>query len=214
MKSCVCAILFCAILAAGELRLRWKDEFSPCEGVGCSNGLSMETWNFEEGDGSKYGAFMTGWGNQEMQCYTNRSENVVVRKQAGGARGVLVIRAQFNETGLQCSNAGAPSSVRYWSSARITTRGKAAFMWANQTTPVKIEARVKFPTELGAWAAFWALPDTPRTDCLACGTYGDGWCSSGEIDILETANKDAKIHSTIHYGGTRSAAWLECKQRT
>ena len=32
-----------------------------------------------------------------------------------------------------------------------------------------------------AWPAFWMLPDTPRTNCVGCSAYGDGWCNGGEV---------------------------------
>ena len=55
------------------------------------------------------------------------------------------------------------------------------------------------------------LPDTPRTDCLACGAYGNGWCLSGEIDIMEHKNKEDMLYSTAHYGGLTSASWQDCR---
>jgi hypothetical protein len=119
---------------------------------------------------------------------------------------------QFEAQGLACVNPGAPNSTRYWSSARIHTRNKIAFMY-QPGKALRIAARVRIPqgerrqhfaalrlvslaslilmlnvvvlvslsSELGTWPAFWLLPDTNRTDCLGCGAYGNGWCSSGEV---------------------------------
>lgn len=110
-----------------------------------------------------------GWGNGEAQCYTRDRKNVRAVKQAGGISGVLVIEAHFSKLGFPCTantssavdaiaaagGAGgaktAPASfsdapaTRYWSSGRITTRNKAAFMWSNASSAVKVEAMIKFP---------------------------------------------------------------------
>jgi beta-glucanase (GH16 family) len=58
------------------------------------------------------------------------------------------------------------------------------------TPTVRIEARIRVPQGLGLWAAFWALPEDPnRYDtCSGCGAYG-GWPASGELDIMEAANR-------------------------
>ncbi|KXZ56635.1 hypothetical protein GPECTOR_1g572 [Gonium pectorale] len=155
---------------------------------------------------------LKGWGNNEAQCYTTRPQNARVVARAGGAAGVLVLSAQFHEDGLACLNPGADNSTRYWSSARLISRNKAAFGY--ESTPMKFEARVKVPNELGAWPAFWLLPNTHREDCLACGDFGDGWCSSGEVDILEARNRDGLFRSTVHYGGLPDQSWLDCHQAT
>jgi hypothetical protein len=84
-----------------------------------------------------------GWGNEEAQCYTSNSRNLRVERVLAGARGVLAIEAAFHEKGISCSNPGAPDSTRFWSSARIATRGKAAFGF--DSTAVKFQARVKLP---------------------------------------------------------------------
>ncbi|KAG2442830.1 hypothetical protein HXX76_002909 [Chlamydomonas incerta] len=229
--------------AAIDFQPRWQEEFDPCVGPpsNCVNGLRTSLWNFEFGDGSRYGPGTIGWGNGEAQCYTRDRRNVRAVKQAGGSPGVLVIEAHFSPSGFPCTSdtssavdatataavgAGATGSAttgpafsdapttRYWSSGRITTRNKAAFMWANASSAVKVEARIKFPQELGAWPVFWMLPDTPRNDCLACGAYGNGWCTSGEIDIAETRNRDPRIRSTLHFGGLKDQPWLDCKFAT
>eukprot|EP00198_Chlamydomonas_reinhardtii_P014126 XP_001703463.1 predicted protein [Chlamydomonas reinhardtii] len=49
------------------------------------------------------------------------------------------------------------------------------------------------------------LPDTPRTNCVGCSAYGDGWCNGGEIDIMETKNGDGIVSQTLHFGGGSGA---------
>lgn len=74
-----------------------------------------------------------------------------------------------------------------------------------QSETVRIEARIKLPKGNGLWPALWMLPETGATDeCSGCGIYGGAWPSSGEIDILESANNMDKIITTIHYGGPGS----------
>jgi len=111
-----------------------------------------------------------GWGNSERQYYTDRAENVRVEN------GVLVIEAK--EEAYQ-GNA--------YTSARLVTRGKAAWKYG------RIEARMKLPYGQGIWPAFWMLPtDSP---------YG-GWPMSGEIDIMEYLGHDTDTaYGTLHYGG-------------
>ncbi|MFO0228424.1 MAG: hypothetical protein ACK54B_03630, partial [Gemmatimonas sp.] len=55
--------------------LAWYDEF---------NGTTLDAtkWVAEEGNGfwgADSSAYVTGWGNDELQCYTNAPQNLVVR---------------------------------------------------------------------------------------------------------------------------------------
>lgn len=82
--------------AATSWNLVWSDEF---------NGTSLNTadWTAENGTGS------SGWGNNELQYYTNRSQNLQV------TGGNLVITAQ-----KESYNGSS------YTSARIKTQGKRA----------------------------------------------------------------------------------------
>ncbi|GFR41212.1 hypothetical protein Agub_g1883, partial [Astrephomene gubernaculifera] len=106
--------------------------------MGCNNGLNTSIWSYELGDGTKYGPYTKGWGNNEIQCYTDNKEDVKV-----GYDGVLAIHANFHRRGVSCYNPGASNSTRWWTSARLITRGKVAF--GIGSSPIKIEARVKVP---------------------------------------------------------------------
>lgn len=107
--------------AATSWNLVWSDEF---------NGASLNTadWTAEIGTGS------SGWGNNELQYYTNRSQNLQV------TGGNLVITAQ-----KESYNGSS------YTSARIKTQGKKSFTYG------KIEARMKLPSGQGIWPAFWML---------------------------------------------------------
>ena len=106
----------------GEYTMVWSDEF---------NGAALDesTWNYNTGG--------TGWGNNEKQYYTNRSENIRVQN------GMLEIEAR-KETYQNCD----------YTSARIHSKGKKEFKYG------KIEARIKFPGGKGTWPAFWMLGAT------------------------------------------------------
>ncbi len=99
-----------------------QDEF---EKVGAPD---PNLWGFEIGRGQN------GWGNNELQFYTDRSKNVTVKD------GMLVITAEKE------SFSGAE-----YTSARLITKGKF------QQTYGRFEARMKLPWGQGLWPAFWML---------------------------------------------------------
>jgi beta-glucanase (GH16 family) len=106
-----------------------------------------------------------GWGNNEWQYY--RRENATVE---GGS---LVITARREDFG----------GFRY-TSARMKTQGTKTFKYG------RIEARIKLPSGMGQWPAFWMLgANMPSV----------GWPASGEIDVMEHLNTEARTHGTIHW---------------
>ena len=159
-------------------RLRWADEFSGTR-------LDARKWEAQLGNGSYYG--ILGWGNAERQTYTDRQVNLRVQG------GHLIIQAQ-HEAAAPAAAKAVPGAASHpgapYTSARIRTRGKFAVHPTAATPTVRIEARIRVPQGLGLWAAFWALPEDPnRYDtCSGCGAYG-GWPASGELDIMEAANR-------------------------
>ena len=108
--------------------LVWADEFD------VNGALDTANWAFELGDGTAQG--IPGWGNNELQYYTDRPENVKVEN------GNLVI------TALRENYMGAS-----YTSARVLTKGKY------QTKYGRFEARIKLPLGKGLWPAFWLLGD-------------------------------------------------------
>ena len=125
-------------------------------------------WTFDIGN--------WGWGNNELQYYTaGRLEN------ARQENGTLIMEARKNDHGYP------------WSSSRLTTRGKASFLYG------KIEFRAKVPVGRGSWAAGWLLGDN-YIDELS-------WPYCGEIDVLENVGYEldpntgnGKTHASIHCG--------------
>lgn len=106
--------------------LVWADNFE-VDGAPSSN-----RWTYEIGDGSAQG--IPGWGNNELQYYTSRSENVKVEN------GNLVITA--NREDYMSAN---------YTSARILTKGLFQQKYG------RFEARIKLPWGQGLWPAFWML---------------------------------------------------------
>jgi beta-glucanase (GH16 family) len=149
----------------GPWQLSWGDEF---DGDGAPD---PSKWVFDLGGG--------GWGNNELQTYTDRPENVV-RKA-----GVLVITAR-RETFR-----GSDGTERSYTSARLKTQGTFSQTYG------KFEARMKLPRGQGIWPAFWMLGDSITSV---------GWPACGEIDIMENIGKEpTTVHGTIHGPGYSGA---------
>jgi len=104
-------------------RLTWSDEF---------DGSSLDTnhWTFDTGNGNN------GWGNNELEYYTARPQNIYV------SNGLLHIVAQ-RESYHGC---------RY-TSAKIRTRGHFSQKYG------RFEFRARLPQGKGYWPAFWLLPE-------------------------------------------------------
>jgi beta-glucanase (GH16 family) len=147
--------------AGGAMTLVWSDEFDAGQ-------LDPEVWYFETGDGCPD---LCGWGNNELQWYLPDSAQL--------SDGSLVITAR-NEA----------SNGKNYTSARINTRDRFAFLYG------RIEARIRLPAGQGIWPAFWLLPQD--------NAYGT-WAASGEIDVVEAVNLGGSggntVHGTIHFGG-------------
>ena len=100
--------------------LVWADEFS-------GTSLDLNKWSYQTGAG--------GWGNNELQNYTNRVDNATV------GNGTLKIIAKTEVYG------GAN-----YTSARIRTINKGDWRYG------RIEMRAKLPIGQGIWPAFWMMP--------------------------------------------------------
>ncbi|KAG2489728.1 hypothetical protein HYH03_011835 [Edaphochlamys debaryana] len=181
-----------------------------------NNGINLTRFGFELGDGTSYGASLIGWGNWQRQCHTNASTNVRVEMLPNNTKGdgMLVIQAAPAPDGYSCYNPNAPASTAAYTSARVITRNKAAWMWSGapgNSTPVRIDIRLRVPQVNGTWASAWMLPDTTQPWCMGCSKYGNGWCLGGEIDLMEHINTRPVTISNLRYGGRPDASWLDCK---
>ncbi|MGH8020702.1 MAG: glycoside hydrolase family 16 protein [Opitutaceae bacterium] len=107
--------------------LVWSDEFDQSDG----SGPDPSKWVHDLGAG--------GWGNNELQTYTNERENSFVVNDPAATDGkALAIRAIKSAGGAHTS-------------ARIKTLEKFS------TTHGRLEARMKLTKGRGLWPAFWAL---------------------------------------------------------
>lgn len=106
--------------------LIWSDEFE-------TDGRPDTTkWAYDVGG--------HGWGNQELQYYTDRDP-----RNARVEDGVLIVEVHADE-----------AFEKGYSAARLVTRGKAYWQYGY------IEVRAKLPTGRGTWPAIWMLPEENR----------------------------------------------------
>ena len=113
--------------------LAWSDEFS-------GNSLSTSNWSFETGNNN-------GWGNNELEYYTDRTENAFV------SAGNLIIEARAESFG-----------GRNYTSTRMITKDKKTFQFG------RIDIRAKMPKGKGIWPALWMLGNNIGTvGWPACG---------------------------------------------
>ena len=100
--------------------LFWSEEFN-------TDGLPDPTkWGYDLGG--------NGWGNSELQYYTNRAENAIVQ---GGVLKIKALKETFGG--------------RIYTSARLLSLNKFSFTYG------KVEVRAKIPSGVGTWPAIWML---------------------------------------------------------
>lgn len=117
---------------ADKVGLVWSDEF---EGTTLIN----SNWTPEIGNGSKQG--LPGWGNNEKQYYTDRSDNLVLQN---GFLKIISKRENFGGS--------------EFTSARIKTQDKFSF------THGRLVVRARLPQGVGTWPAIWMLGNSIPTD--------------------------------------------------
>jgi beta-glucanase (GH16 family) len=99
----------------------WSDEFS------VNGAPDPAKWDYDIGG--------SGWGNNELQYYTNSTNNAFI---ADGKLTVKAIKESFGG--------------KNYTSARLVTRNKADFLYG------RIEVSAKLPPGRGTWPAIWMLP--------------------------------------------------------
>jgi len=104
--------------------LVWSDEFDVDGAPDSSN------WTYDLGD--------WGWGNGEVQNYTDNVENAIVEN------GILKITAKADGSGG-------------YTSARLKSQGLQSFKYG------RVEVRAKLPASQGTWPAIWMLGDSFET---------------------------------------------------
>jgi len=139
-------------------KLVWSDEFN---GTGLPDAAK---WNYELGS--------NGFGNNEIQYYTNNTRNV--RQE----NGVLVIEA------IKSGNA--------WTSARVVTKNKYEFTYG------RVVFRAKIPSGIGTWPALWMLGENADSvGWPACGEIDVMEQVGKDPGVIHSS-----IHTPSSYGGT------------
>lgn len=142
--------------------LVWSDEFN-------NSTINMADWQYETGDGTDYG-LPAGWGNNEMQIYTDNADNSGIEND--GDLSALYIRALSDGTGG-------------FTSAKLTTKDLFSMRFG------RVDVKAKMPEGQGLWAAIWMLGD--NIDQI-------DWPGCGEIDVAEIlGNEPNKMYSTLHF---------------
>ena len=149
----------------------WSDEFDGPAGAS----FDRTKWTADTGG--------TGFGNQEREFYTTRTDNVALD---GQGHLVITARPEPASTPYGCWY----GSCRY-TSARLKTTGLFAQKYG------RFEARIRIPRGRGLWPAFWMLG--ADVDLV-------GWPRSGEIDIMENNGREAATnYGTLHGPGYSGA---------
>ncbi|MEK4293440.1 family 16 glycosylhydrolase [Paenibacillus sp. FSL R5-0914] len=152
------------------MNLIWQDEF---------NGTALDTskWSYEQGYYITDDPNSWGWGNAELQHYTDSAQNVFVQD------GKLNIKALNDSKSFPQD----PSRYAQYSSGKINTKDHLSFQYG------RVDIRAKLPTGNGVWPALWMLPKDSA--------YG-AWAASGEIDIMEAKGRlPGTTSGAIHFGG-------------
>jgi beta-glucanase (GH16 family) len=146
--------------ASPTYQLVWSDEFSGTDG----SAPDASKWAIQTGG--------NGWGNNELEYYTTRPQNVQV---SGGNLVITAVKEDYT---------GPDGVSRHYTSARLQTKGLFSQQYG------RFEAHIKVPKGQGMWPAFWMLGNNIDTA---------GWPACGEVDIMENIGKEpAIVHATLH----------------
>lgn len=144
-----------------NLKLVWSDEFE-------GSSVNTNSWRFETG--------ATGWGNNELQNYTN-GDNAAV------ANGLLTITAR---------KVNNDHKVGSYTSTRMVSLGKKDFLYG------RMEIRAKLPKGKGTWPAIWMLGSNINSvSWPACGEIDILEHVGSNPTMVQSA-----IHTPSSYGAT------------
>ncbi len=146
---------------AQDRHLVWSDEFNGAPG----SAVDPAKWVYDIGG--------NGWGNQELEAYTDSRANSHL-----DGEGHLVVKA------LQVAGGK-------FTSARLKTLGKFSFKYG------RAEARIKIPFGQGIWPAFWML----GTDIESKGWPECGEIDIMENIGKEPDTVHATVHGPGYSGG-------------
>ena len=149
-----------SIAIDSNLDLIWQDEFT-------QKMIDDEKWVFQLGDGSNFD--LPGWGNNELQFYTNNSSNYEL------SNGLLKIIPLHDDI-----------AENTYTSAKLITKNKFNF-----SAPGIIEIKFKTPQGRGLWPAIWMMPVKNK--------YGNWPRSGEIDLMEARGSNTQKILSTLHF---------------
>ena len=142
--------------------LVWADEFNT------AGAPDATKWGYDIGTGSG------GWGNNELQYYTNRTDNVEV---SGGTLKIIAKKETYSGSA--------------YTSARLLSQNKFSFKYG------KVETRAKLPAGVGTWPAIWMLGNNiPTVGWPACGEIDNMEHRGSELNKIF-----GTVHHPGHSGG-------------
>lgn len=151
--------------------LTWAEEFDGPAGAPAS----PRTWQPETGG--------HGWGNQELQYYTDSTANAAL----DGA-GRLAITARRADPALAARYGG-----RQYTSARLISKNRFSFRYGFVTATMRLPPGC-------VWPAFWLLGQN---------IDDTGWPRCGEIDVMENfGTSPAEVFGTVHGPGYSGAGGI------
>jgi beta-glucanase (GH16 family) len=121
--------------------------------------LDSSYWAYDLGNGDPTNP---GWGNAEVEYYTNNSANISIYD------GLLTITARQQNYGSQ-----------QYTSARIKTDGNIDFEYG------KLDVIAKLPSGDGTWPAIWLLPQNNIYYYNSSDSDSLQYLNDGEIDVME-----------------------------
>jgi beta-glucanase (GH16 family) len=151
-----------AAAAPSPWALVWSDDFT-----GPAGSPVDARWSAEVGG--------DGWGNNELEYYTDRTQNAHL-----DSHGHLAIAVRKERLpGSSCWYGPC-----LYTSARLTTSHRFTVTYG------RVEARIKIPAGQGYWPAFWLLGQDIDTA---------GWPACGEIDVMENVGQEPDtVHGSVH----------------
>ncbi|WP_444941049.1 glycoside hydrolase family 16 protein [Microbulbifer sp. ZKSA004] len=160
-KSAIAAAIVgtCVSSLANSKTLVWEDNFD-------GDSIDKSVWTYDVGN--------SGWGNNELQTYTDDSANAYVED------GNLIIQALQNDDGS-------------FTSARLKSLGRMTYKYGT------IEARIKLPDlDAGLWPAFWQLGgDYGQVGWPACGELDI--LEAGMADALNAGTVNSEVSGAFHW---------------
>ncbi|WP_444893123.1 discoidin domain-containing protein [Microbulbifer sp. TRSA001] len=160
-KTAIAAAIVGTIVSsmANSKTLVWEDNFD-------GDTIDTSVWTYDVGN--------SGWGNNELQNYTDDSDNAYIED------GNLIIQAVEESDGS-------------FSSARLKSLGRLTYKYGT------IEARIKLPDmDAGLWPAFWQLgSDYGQVGWPACGELDI--LEGGMAEALEAGIVNSEVSGAFHW---------------